>query len=139
MGSNHCIGDDYIKISRGSLGEGKAGDKAVAHGIEALLKNKMTEFVHEYPCNARNLKRWFRMIVTPVKEGAFTNAVVMHLDISALRRLEQERIESKIEEQKKITKAILLAQEKERNSIAQELHDNVNQILAGTNLFLSVA
>jgi signal transduction histidine kinase len=37
-----------------------------------------------------------------------------------------------------VTAAWLQAQENERNTIAQELHDNVNQILAGTNLFLSM-
>jgi len=85
------------------------------------------------------MKRWFRMIVTPLKEKAYTGAVVMHIDISELRRLERERMHSKELEQRKITRAMLSAQEKERNAIAQELHDNVNQILAGTNLFLSIA
>ncbi|HXB44955.1 MAG TPA: PAS domain S-box protein [Puia sp.] len=55
------------------------------------------------------------------------------------RKLEQERMESKMEEQKKIAQAILHGQEKERNAIGAELHDNVNQILAGTNLFLAIA
>jgi PAS domain S-box-containing protein len=55
------------------------------------------------------------------------------------RKLEQERMESKMEEQKKIAHAILRGQEKERNAIGAELHDNVNQILAGTNLFLAIA
>jgi len=41
--------------------------------------------------------------------------------------------------QKKITRAIINAQEKERNHIEQELHDNINQILAGSKLYLSVA
>jgi signal transduction histidine kinase len=34
---------------------------------------------------------------------------------------------------------MFVGQEKERSAIAQELHDNVNQILAGTNLLLSLA
>ncbi|MES1249581.1 MAG: PAS domain S-box protein, partial [Chitinophaga rupis] len=55
-----------------------------------------------------------------------------------IRRLEKERMESRMEEQKRITQAILQAQEKERNAIGIELHDNVNQILAGTKLLLSI-
>jgi signal transduction histidine kinase len=43
------------------------------------------------------------------------------------------------EEQKRIAKAIIDAQELERRYIGQELHDNVNQILAASRLTLSVA
>ena len=42
------------------------------------------------------------------------------------------------EEEKRITKAILDAQEKERHQIGLELHDNVNQILVGTLLNLGM-
>jgi PAS domain S-box-containing protein len=44
-----------------------------------------------------------------------------------------------IQEQKRITRAVLKAEERERNRIGQELHDNVNQILAGTKLYLGMA
>lgn len=56
-----------------------------------------------------------------------------------LRAMEQEILVQKIQEQKKISRAIIHAQEKERNYIGQELHDNVNQILAGTKIYLSMA
>jgi len=56
-----------------------------------------------------------------------------------LKLMEQEMLDQKVQEQKKITRAIIKAQEKERNHIGQELHDNVNQILASTKLFLSIA
>lgn len=55
-----------------------------------------------------------------------------------LRELERERLNRKLEEQKKIGRAVLRAQEKERNAIGMELHDNVNQLLVGTNLILSM-
>ncbi len=138
-GNNYGIGVNYIKIAAASLGADEKDGKAMARGINAVLKTKRREFVYEYPSNVSGVKRWFRMIVTPLKGKSYTGAVVMHIDISELRRLELERLQSREEEQKKITSAMLFAQEKERNTIAQDLHDNVNQILAGTNLFLSVA
>lgn len=55
-----------------------------------------------------------------------------------LRRMEEEQLRSKIEEQQKITRAMLRAQEKERNAIGIELHDNVNQILVATMMTLSM-
>ena len=59
-------------------------------------------------------------------------------DITEKKKLEEELFEQQRNEQLKITATALYAQEKERNLIGQELHDNVNQILVGTNLFLSM-
>ncbi|HTE30314.1 MAG TPA: PAS domain S-box protein, partial [Chryseolinea sp.] len=56
-----------------------------------------------------------------------------------LRLLEEKILEQKIQEQKRIARAIIKAQEKERNYLGQELHDNINQILASTKLLLEVA
>jgi signal transduction histidine kinase len=60
-------------------------------------------------------------------------------DITKKKTLEQEIMDQKIQEQRKIARAILKAQEKERNYLGQELHDNVNQLLAATKLLLSTA
>jgi signal transduction histidine kinase len=57
----------------------------------------------------------------------------------AFHAMEQEMLDQKVQQQKKITRAILNAQEKERNHIGQELHDNISQILASSKLFLSSA
>ena len=57
----------------------------------------------------------------------------------ALLKMEHEISNQKVQEQKKITRAMIHAQEQERNHIGQELHDNINQILAGAKLYLSVA
>jgi signal transduction histidine kinase len=48
-------------------------------------------------------------------------------------RMQQELLNRTIQEQKTVTRAVLTAEEKERNKIGQELHDNVNQILASVN------
>jgi len=72
--------------------------------------------------------------------------VGMGIDISErkkseeyLRAMETAILTQKVQEQKKIARAILRAQEQERNYIGCELHDNVNQILAGTKLYLNLA
>jgi len=59
-------------------------------------------------------------------------------DITEKKKLEEELFEQQRKEQVKIITTALDAQEKERNLIGQELHDNVNQILVGTKLFLSI-
>lgn len=139
MGSNYSIGDNYLDISKKATGEGKEDGSKVARGIRAVLKNKIKEFVFEYPCHSPTAQRWFRMIVTPLQHKEYAGAVVMHIDISEVRRLEMERLNAKMDEQIKITQAMLIGQERERNHIGQELHDNINQILVGTKLYLNLA
>jgi PAS domain S-box-containing protein len=60
-------------------------------------------------------------------------------DVTESRRAEQKILEQKIQEQKKVSRALLLGGEKERNKIGQELHDNVNQMLATIKLYLNMA
>lgn len=53
--------------------------------------------------------------------------------------LEQKLISEQTQKQQEITEAVIIAQEKERNEIGGELHDNVNQILASARLYLGLA
>jgi signal transduction histidine kinase len=59
-------------------------------------------------------------------------------DITDKKLMELEILNRNVQEQKKITRAVLRAQEKERNKIGQELHDNINQILAGAKMYLGL-
>ncbi len=80
------------------------------------------------------------------QQGEMTGIIGVSTDISERKRTEQELLEmeqrilnQKIQEQKKITRAVIIAQEQERNYIGRELHDNINQLLAGTKLYLGMA
>jgi PAS domain S-box-containing protein len=53
--------------------------------------------------------------------------------------LEKMLEEEKLARQKEITAAVISAQEKERQDLGSELHDNINQILAGSLLYLGLA
>lgn len=59
-------------------------------------------------------------------------------DVTETVLLEMELQEQQRIEQLKLTATALEAQEKERNAISLELHDNVNQILVGTKMLLSM-
>lgn len=69
--------------------------------------------------------------------GNYTGALAMVSDISEKKLMEEKLLEQVIQEQKNITKAVVNAQEKERAEIGMELHDNINQLLAASNLSLS--
>ncbi|MBN9382093.1 MAG: PAS domain S-box protein [Chitinophagaceae bacterium] len=60
-------------------------------------------------------------------------------DVTERIVLENELNEQRILRQRQITEAVILAQEKERTEIGKELHDNVNQILGASNLYVNTA
>ena len=48
-------------------------------------------------------------------------------------------LDEKVNNQKQLAEAIVRAQEEERRQLGEELHDNINQILATTKLYLDLA
>jgi two-component system sensor histidine kinase UhpB len=60
-------------------------------------------------------------------------------DVTERIQLEEELNEQRLSRQKQITEAVIVAQEKERTEIGKELHDNVNQILGASNLYINTA
>lgn len=64
--------------------------------------------------------------------------VAINKDITERKLIEKQLLSQKIQEQKRVTRAMIIAQEKERNHLSEELHDNINQILAGTKLYLGM-
>lgn len=60
-------------------------------------------------------------------------------DLSEKKKLEKEIVEQQILHQKLITQASIQAQEKEKNQLGIELHDNINQILATVKMYLGIA
>jgi PAS domain S-box-containing protein len=60
-------------------------------------------------------------------------------DITANTLLENKLVQERLTSQKEITEAVLTAQENERTTIGKELHDNLNQILGATKMYIEVA
>jgi two-component system sensor histidine kinase UhpB len=60
-------------------------------------------------------------------------------DITARKLAEKKLMEEQLRKQHEITDAVIVAQEKEREKIGGELHDNVNQLLASSLLYLNLA
>lgn len=61
------------------------------------------------------------------------------IDLSEKLNLKEKLVEEKTKTSKKIEKATLYAQSQEREYLGRELHDNINQMLAGIKLYLDVA
>lgn len=65
--------------------------------------------------------------------------LVLANDVTEKLKVEAELMRNRITQQELITETTILAQEKEREELGKELHDNVNQILASTKLYLELA
>jgi PAS domain S-box-containing protein len=60
-------------------------------------------------------------------------------DLTEKKKLEKQLLDEQAQRHKAITQASLAAQEQEKTNISRELHDNVNQILMSTKLFMDTA
>ena len=65
--------------------------------------------------------------------------LILANDVTERIKLEEELNEQRMSRQRQITEAVIQAQEKERTEIGKELHDNVNQILGASNLYINTA
>jgi len=60
-------------------------------------------------------------------------------DVTEKVLLENSLAEERLIRQQQITDAVITGQEKERSQLGEELHDNINQILATTRLYIECA
>ncbi len=80
-----------------------------------------------------------RGILLSNEEGKPVRMIGAEQDISKRKRLENELLEKELENKKAINQATVDSQEQERGEIGKELHDNVNQVLTTTKLYLELA
>ena len=107
--------------------------------IKTVMTGEHVNYESSYPQTDDSIN-WYYVRMFPIRnrEGKIFGMMVAVSDITEKKLLEQEILTQKVQEQKKMTRAVLNAQEKERNKIGQELHDNVNQILVGAKMYLGL-
>ena len=89
-GPGHAVGLNYVDVCDNARGDHSAEAHQVADAIRAVLLGTAKSFSIEYPCDSPSEQRWFQMMVTPLAENRTRGAVVMHLDISARKRGEED-------------------------------------------------
>ncbi|MEI6949481.1 PAS domain S-box protein [Paraflavisolibacter sp. H34] len=113
-----------------------------------LASTRLTEHLRQNPTP-------FRMTITHVKKDGERITVELNStavnykgynarlatinDITEKIRLQERVTQLRVQEQRKIAQATFTALENERDFIGKELHDNVNQMLTSTKLFLELA
>lgn len=106
--------------------------KDVFHGASGMITFEITGF--------KGTKRWMEAHVVPIKndEGIITTALSVTRDISDRKKAEEELAEQRIQQHKLLTEVALQSQEKEKNELGKELHDNINQILSTVKIYLGM-
>lgn len=61
------------------------------------------------------------------------------MNITERKELERELVKHNMARQRQVTEATIMGQEKERAEMGRELHDNINQILTTTKMYLDMA
>lgn len=92
IGAEHGVGADYLAVCTASENDDDTTAREAAEGLRAVLAGELPHFSLEYPCHSPEARRWFRMVVAPLRqgEGDRSGAVVMHLDITATRLLHEQ-------------------------------------------------
>ncbi|HJY23567.1 MAG TPA: PAS domain S-box protein, partial [Hanamia sp.] len=96
---------------------------------KAIAENTVQNFDTFY----EKLNGWFEVSAYPSPNGLS----VYFRDITDKKMLQQRLLEEQMNKQKEIARAVVNAQERERTGIGEELHDNVNQLLAASKLYLN--
>lgn len=113
----------------------RVGDK-VKESSEKNQQSWQDEYL--FKCADGNYKRMRDKGYIVYENGLPVKMIGSLQDISNIRDLESQLMTEKLERQKEISETIIHAQEKERTRIGHELHDNVNQILSTTRLFVDM-
>jgi PAS domain S-box-containing protein len=123
--------DTIIPVAYRSYAEGGILDYLQSRNAERfdhiIETTVVTRYGKEFPVE-------FFAINVQSDNNNFTCAYIR--DISERKELQQQLIKQEKKIAREITATAIDAQEKERNMLGQELHDNINQLLAGTKLFL---
>ncbi|MEO8601766.1 MAG: ATP-binding protein [bacterium] len=83
------IGLNYLEVCDRSRGDGAADGQQVAAAVRSILAGKALRFSIEYACHADAEHHWFLFTVAPLAEDHRNGAVVMHVDVTERREVEE--------------------------------------------------
>lgn len=82
------LGESYLRVCDRAAGVDGERAREAAAGIRAVLAGSVSSFASEYRCDSPEQERWFQMVVTPLVDEKFAGVIVMHLDVTERRQVE---------------------------------------------------
>jgi len=90
---NTGVGSNYLSVC--------AVDAATDHyskdacqGIFDVLQGRKASFAHEYPCHSPAQKRWFNMMVMPLRFNGQDGATITHTEITEMKQVDERMRQS---------------------------------------------
>jgi len=113
----------------------------VRHEYTDILRSQNDIWKTEYSLLASDNKYYHVVNSIYIVHDKETNQAIQLIgeiqDISRLRTLQANYYDQQLKHKQRLASSIIKAQENERNRWAEELHDNVSQLLSVANLYLS--
>lgn len=76
------IGSNYLRICAGARGENSDGAQEVHDGILGVLSGRTRGFTIDYPFHTAGVRRWFRLLVSPLRIANRHLTILMHINIT---------------------------------------------------------
>ncbi len=114
----------------------------VTQKLNNLLANDGTIWQDEYQfrCKDKTYKTVYdRSYIVRDENGKPIRLIGAMNDLTLMRKLEKKFLKEQLENKNNLGKAIILAHEEERKKLKEELHEDVNQVLASVKLHINQA
>jgi PAS domain S-box-containing protein len=132
--------DDLMDFSNDNIhpDEAEEAEKSLQAALKSGASRWMSEFRYKAgPGTYKNVID--QAYIIRDETGRAIRLIGSMQDVTEERRLQKEVMDAEIKKKQDMINATLFAQETERKELSEELHDNVNQLLASALMFLKIA
>jgi signal transduction histidine kinase/DNA-binding response OmpR family regulator len=129
-GGGTGLGRNYLDICQGAAAEGEEDAALAGRGIAGILAGQLPIFKLDYPCHAPEERRWFRLVVAPLR-GTITAAIVLHYDIT-----EQKLAHEALDQAKTAAEAACHAKSEFVANISHEIRTPLHGLIGMIDLTL---
>lgn len=131
--------DDLMDFSNDNIhpGDAREAEESLQAALNSDASRWMSEFRYKYAAGAyKNVID--QAYIIRDEAGKAIRLIGSMQDVTEERRLQKEVLNAEIKKKRDMINAALFAQETERKDLSEELHDNVNQLLASALMFLKI-